>query len=147
MLPVLKAPVEQQLHPQADTEKRLFLRLLPNDRHQAGVVQLPPGIAESANTGQDDPVRRPEAVGVAGDLRLKAQGLQAGHQGKEVPHAVVYNRDHLQHTFRAGNFIPVFFVQGRGHLQGPAGALEHGLQNVVGVLPRHLPDMEGLHLL
>ena len=37
----------------------------------------------------------------------------------------------------------MFFVRGHSHLQGPARALEHGLQNVVGVLPGHLPDVEG----
>ncbi|CAN4036514.1 DNA-directed RNA polymerase specialized sigma subunit, sigma24 family, partial [Dysosmobacter welbionis] len=102
VLPVLKALVKQQLHPQADAQERLLLRLLLNHRHQAGGIQLGAGVPKGAHAGQDDPVCRPEAAGVAGDLRLQVQGPQAGEQREQVPHAVVYNCNHLQHTLRAG---------------------------------------------
>ncbi|CAN4042217.1 DUF4330 domain-containing protein, partial [Dysosmobacter welbionis] len=73
VLPVLKALVKQQLHPQADAQERLLLRLLLNHRHQAGGIQLGAGVPKGAHAGQDDPVCRPEAAGVAGDLRLQVQ--------------------------------------------------------------------------
>lgn len=34
-------------------------------------------------------------------------------------------------------------VHGHGLLQRPAHALEYGLQNVVGILSRHLADVDG----
>src|SRR5699024_4261732 len=102
VLPVFKAAVEQQLHPQADAQQGLLGGLLPQHRDQPGGPELVHGVPKGAHPGQDDPVRRPDPGGVGGDGGVQPQAPQAGAEAEQVAHPVINDSDHTSSPFVEG---------------------------------------------
>ena len=97
VFPVLQAPVEEELHPQADAQQGLPRPGLGDDHPvQAVPPQEGSGVGEGPHAGEDQLVRLLQNSGVAGDLRLGPDGPEGGAQGEQVPHAVVNDSDHVK---------------------------------------------------
>ena len=94
MLSVFKALIKKQLHPKANAQQRLSLRLRPENRNQTGGVKFCFGIPKGAHARENHPISSPDPLRVPGDFRLLAQGAEAGGEGKEISHTIIHNGDH-----------------------------------------------------
>ncbi len=60
---------------------------------QAGDGEIAGALAEVAHARHQHPVRRAHLLGVGGERRLVAAGLERAHDAPQVVHAVVHHRD------------------------------------------------------
>ena len=92
----LLALVEQQLQPQADTQKRpLPVHHVPDHIHQPEALKVIHAGVERAHSGQHHPTRLGDTARVTGDLRHEAHPFQPLLDAPQIAHAVVDDRDHL----------------------------------------------------
>ena len=97
------APLKQELHPEADAEKRFALscQLLHNGI-QTFLLQLLHGIPKGADARQDHPRSGTKHGGVGCNHRFLPQKPQGRQQGKEIPYSVIYNSRHHSTPFVLG---------------------------------------------
>ena len=95
MLPPLPAGLEEELQPHADAKERPVSRDVSEDRfHQPAGMQLPHRVTESTDTGEDDPLRLRDPLGIVGDQRQSADPFKRLLHTAEVSTAVVDDRQH-----------------------------------------------------
>ena len=94
---VLGAVPGEQLHAEADAEKRLPLldHLALEHVHQAARVEVRHRVAERADTRENDALRRVYFTGIRGHHRLLAEVLEGVVDRPDVPHPVIDDRDHM----------------------------------------------------
>ena len=96
VLAVFIAFFKQQLHTQADAQQRFFLCFFAQNRHKAGGLELGHSVGKRPDAGQQNVIRRPQIVGIAGHADLCAQAFDTGRQAEQVAYAVVNNSNHMK---------------------------------------------------
>ncbi len=93
-LTVLVTLREQELQPEADSEKRLALsHVIFDGISQPGRIQTSDGIAKRSDAGQHEFVAFGYAVRIAGNFGVKANFLEALLNASKIAHSVVNDED------------------------------------------------------
>ena len=103
VFPVFEAALKEQLHPEADPEKRYPLsRGLFYHVAEAGLRELAGGVPEGPDAGQDDPVGAHDHAAVGRHGGLLADRPEGRAEREEVADAVIDYRRHQSTPFVEG---------------------------------------------
>ena len=95
MLPILEGAVEQQLHAEADPEKRLPRRRLRlHEIEEPAVAQLLHGVTERTDPRQDHMIRLPDDLLIRRHHHLLADRSERALQREEISHAIFDDCNH-----------------------------------------------------
>ena len=90
MLPILEGAVEQQLHPEADAEKRLpGRRLRLHEIEEPAVAQLLHSVAEGTDPRQDHMIRLPDDLLIRRHHYLLADRPKRALKREEISYAII----------------------------------------------------------
>ena len=114
VLAVLVAAFEQQLEPQADSQKRLArVDRLEDGVGQPQPVQLADGVLHGPHARQDDLGGLLDLVAVSRDDSLVPNVLETLLHAAKVTHSIVDNRDHWRSKLSAGGGEEKIWVGGQ----------------------------------
>ena len=125
MLAEFIALVKEQLHSEADPEKRLAAFGFRQHRPvQAGGTQLVDGIPEGADARQNDTVRPANLLRIGRHACFQSKAQQRAAQGEEVSHPVIHDRDHPSTPLVLGTRSAFFSSMDTAVLSARAKALK-----------------------